>query len=493
MKPSSFRFKIALFSALLTGGLLAGCGWLFWKVNYRIEMNRLDREVRNLGSANLDRIFGRDHWERFENALRFVGGEDTQRYLLLVRDEDGHEVYRSGGWPNDLDILSLPKPGPVDPSVRAELDPVNQLHRAPPRPGEPLSRDNPPLPRLQPVFVTRSGGGKFWRLGVMGNPRAALVIGVNLREVEAGMEELRAAFLLWMPIALVLVAGGGWLLARRALRPVSLLTQAVEGVNARDLSYRLTGGGYDTEFQRLIEVFNAMLERLESSFQQALRFTADAAHELRTPLTVLQGELEQSLQHASSGSPEQQRQVVLLDEVEQLKAIVEKLLLLSQADAGRLPLDLQRLDLSVMVAEVIGDSEILAEKQIRIEHQVAQGVMVAADQILIHQLLQNLATNALRYNCESGIVRFRLELREGRAVLTVANTGPGIPEAEQEKVFQRFHRVDPARSRREGIGLGLALSREIARAHGGDLKLLESAEGWTAFELSLAGATVDSR
>jgi signal transduction histidine kinase len=470
-------------------GILAICGGLAWKVNSRIQMNRLDREVRNLGSANLDRTFGPDHWERFDRALRFVAGEDKDRYLVLVFDERGEEVYRSAQWPPDLDASTLPSPGAIDPLATPELDPVNRLHRAPPRPGA-LSPDNPPLPRLEPAFVTRSAGGMTWRFGIMGNPLATLILGVNLRELETGMSELRNSYLVWLPLAILLVSGGSWVLAGRALRPVRLLSEAVEAIDVRRLHGRLRNGGNDREFQRLIDVFNDMLERLELSFQQASRFSADAAHELRTPITVLLGELEQSLQHADAGSVEQQKQAGLLEEVEHLKAIIERLLLLSQADAGKLPIEAQQVDLSEMVDEVAADAEILANGRISIESKVTSGLALQGDRVLLHQLLQNLASNALRYNYDQGKIRFELFPRDGYIVLEVANTGPGIPLEDREKVFLRFHRADPARFRRDGTGLGLALSREIARAHGGDLKLLTSATELTVFELTLPGPII---
>jgi signal transduction histidine kinase len=499
MRGAGFRIKLAVGSAALTAGLLILCGSVAWKVNSQIQMARLDREVRSLGTANLDRVFGRDHWERFENALRFIGDDGAQRYLLLVRDEGGREVYRSPDWPGDLEPDRFPAPGPIDVSTEAELDPVHRLHRAPPRPGEPLSRDNPPLPRLHPVFLTSPGGGQTWRIGVMGNPFATLVIAANLNGLESGMRDLRRSFLFGLPLVLLLVAVASWLLAGRALRPVQLLTSAVESIDARGLHERVAMSGYDHEFQRLVEVFNAMLSRLETSFQQANRFTADAAHELRTPLTVLQGELEQALQKAPPDSgADRVLEVVLLEEVEHLKAIVEKLLMLSQADAGHLPVDPQPIDFSALVEEVADDAGILAGGRLTIERSVAPGVTVPVDEILAHQLLQNLATNAIRYNRPGGSVRFGLETRDRQAVLTVANTGPGIPLGERERVFERFYRVDPARTRTrgEGAGLGLSLSREIARAHGGELRLGPDDGEWTVFELTLplprngAGATV---
>lgn len=340
------------------------------------------------------------------------------------------------------------------------------------------------MPRKKPAFVTVRADGRTWRVGVMGNPYTTLALGADMVAVETGMAELKRAFLIGLPLVIVCVAIGSWWLAGRAWRPVQTLTQAVENVNAHGLDQRLDSSGHEGEFQRLIEVFNAMLARLEKSFHQSSRFTADAAHELRTPLTILQGELEQALQEAGSGSPEQKRVVPLLDEVQHLKAIVEKLLLLSQADAGRLPLDLQDVNLSDMLHEVIDDAEILANG-LRIEHQITPSIIVKADPVLLHQLVQNLAANALRYNRADGHVRFELQ-RDGQHIhLRVANSGPGIPEADREKIFQRFHRADAARNRSEGVGLGLAIAREIAQAHDGDLTLLHSNADETCFQLTL--------
>ncbi|MFN0077965.1 MAG: ATP-binding protein [Prosthecobacter sp.] len=486
MKSLSFRLQIALLSAVLTSTLLAACGYVFWQVNEQIHLNRLDRELRNLGSANLDRVFRKDHWERLENALDFMAGPQSGRYIMLVLERDDTVLHRSVNWPMSLDAPSLPVLAKEATEQPEELDPASRLHRAPPpaRPGEPLTRNNPPLPRKQPILTTRSIAGRTWRIGVMGNPYTTLVLGADMVEIEAGMSELRRAFMIGLPIVMLCVAVGGWLLAGRALRPVRVLTQAVEGVHAHDLDQRLDLAGHDSEFRRLVEVFNAMLARLETSFHQSNRFTADAAHELRSPLAILQGELEQALQHSPDDSAEQRRIVPLLDEVQHLKAIVEKLLLLAQADAGKLPLDLQPVNVSDMLHEVIADAEILANG-LRIEHDIASDCVVRADSILLHQLLQNLAANALRYNQPGGFVRFTLAQDEKSLRITVANSGPGIPEADRIKIFQRFHRADAARNRAEGVGLGLAIAREIARAHGGELELLSSASDETCFGLTL--------
>lgn len=486
MKTPGLRFQIALLSALLTSALLAVCGYVFWRVNEQIHVNRIDRELRSLGSANLDRVFGRDHWERLEKALEFMAGSQAGRYILLVQGADNNVVHRSNSWPASLSPSKLPSLPREATEPSEELDPASRLHRAPPVPkiDEPLSPQNPPMPRKKPAFTTVQADGRSWRVGVMGNPYTTLMLGIDTSAVEEGMAELMNAFLIGLPILILCVAAGGWWLAGRAWRPVNQLTKAVENVNAHGLDQRLDSSGHDGEFRRLIEVFNAMLARLEKSFHQSSRFTADAAHELRTPLTILQGELEQALQHAPQDSAEQHRIVPLLDEVQHLKAIVEKLLLLSRADAGRLPLELQSVNMSEMLHEVITDAEILANG-LRIEHDIAEDVAVQADPVLLHQLIQNLSANALRYNQPFGHVRFELHRVNGHVQLRVANSGPVIPEADHERIFQRFHRADPARNRGEGVGLGLAIAREIAQAHRGDLTLLHSTSAETCFQLTL--------
>ena len=168
----------------------------------------------------------------------------------------------------------------------------------------------------------------------MGTDRMTIMVGVNLAGFYEDTARYRWAFLAIVPLALLLLAGGGWLIAVRALRPVSLITNTAERITARALDQRIPQVNADRELARLVEVINGMLDRLEKSFSQAVRFSADAAHELQTPLTILQGELDYALQHAPDGSEEQQRYSGLLEEVQRLKAIVQKLLILARADAG---------------------------------------------------------------------------------------------------------------------------------------------------------------
>ena len=175
-------------------------------------------------------------------------------------------------------------------------------------------------------------------------------------------------------------------------------------------------------------------------------------------------------------------------QVSRLKAIVQKLLLLSLADAGQLKLKYEPVNLTRMLGNVIEDCQAQAPT-LSVEQSLAPDVQVNADPDLLEQALQNLASNAIKYNQEGGRIRFELARETGRVLVRVANTGPGIPPADRDRIFERFYRADPSRSGRvDGVGLGLSLSREILRAHGGDLVLDPAGGPWTVFVAWLSAA-----
>lgn len=476
----SFRLKLALLAGLLTAILLVGTGTFVWRLTLRFNVERLDRELRNLGAANLDRVVGDSHWQRLDSALRFVSGTERSAVYALWVETNGRELYRSADWPTWIDPEQIERPSTYEGG--RSYDPLPP----PPRPRDPISATNPGLPRKEPSFLTRQSGEHAWRLGVMGSPYTTLVIAANLDEFNAELSQLRTRFLTALPVLLLLVGGGAWFFAGRALRPVHTLSGAVERITARGLDQRLGVHGNDPEFRRLITVFNAMMDRLEASFRQATRFSADASHELKTPLALLQIELEQALAAVPADSPQQAVYTSLLEEVQRLKAIVQKLLLLSLADAGRLELHREPVDLSALLGNVLEDAAALAP-HLSLESTVAPGVTVRADAILLEQAVQNLVGNAIKYNRPGGTVRLTLRVEDGTRVLTVGNSGPGIPAADQPRLFDRFFRADPARQRSAvgGAGLGLSLAREIVRAHGGVLELGPGGPDWTEFRLVL--------
>jgi heavy metal sensor kinase len=311
------------------------------------------------------------------------------------------------------------------------------------------------------------------------------VIAVSLKTIDREMLATRNIFLISIFIVLFLITGGAWWLSGNALHPIRRLATAIRQVTVKGLDQRVPIGTTDVEFVELIQVFNQMLENLERSFKQASRFSGDAAHELKTPLAILQGELERTLQQAEPGSNMQQSLSSLLDEVRRLSGIVRKLLLLSLADAGRMSLHRVEVNLSEILAQMEEDLELLAP-HLEVKTEIAPQLRVQGDRDLLTQVLQNLISNAIKYNFPNGWIQIYTRQQQASVLVTITNSSKNIPLSDQERIFERFHRGDPARTRKvEGTGLGLSLSREITRAHGGDLTLDSTLSNQTAFTLTL--------
>ncbi|MBX7121279.1 MAG: HAMP domain-containing protein [Opitutaceae bacterium] len=331
-------------------------------------------------------------------------------------------------------------------------------------------------------------GKERWRTAVFTDSESAIVVAYNLREVWDVLADLVFAYVLSMPVAIAIVALSGIWISGRALRPLGDLTNAVERIRAEHLDDRVEVPVAKDELQRLTLVFNAMLGRLQRSFEQARRFAADASHELRTPLTILRGEVE-SLMRAPGITPDHQRKLVSVqEEIARQHHITDNLLLLARFDTGAAQIPMQELEFSSLVAEACDDVEALAEgRQVRIERKLAETVLVVGDQSHIRRVVLNLLDNAIKFNTRGGVVRCSLVAGKDKAIFRIGNTGPGIQPEMRSRLFERFFRADPSRSdARPGHGLGLSLSREIARAHGGDLEVEEStAADWTEFMLSL--------
>jgi signal transduction histidine kinase len=241
------------------------------------------------------------------------------------------------------------------------------------------------------------------------------------------------------------------------------------------------------EVGRLVRVLNRSFDRLERSFEQATRFSSDASHELKTPLTIIRGEIESALKEELDNPQIESLLDSLLAETQCLCDIVEKLLLLSRADAGTLNLTKKILDFSAICRELLDDAEILVRpKRITVEFEISPDVEVLGDESYLRRVLLNLLDNAIKYNFGGGSLSISLTKSGGLAVLRIANLGPGIPKEHEARVFERFYRAGPSRSSdTSGSGLGLSICREIVAAHGGQMWLDQPGSGWTAFFVTL--------
>jgi two-component system heavy metal sensor histidine kinase CusS len=488
MKPLPFRLKIALLSAVISGLVLVAFGVSAWVMISRQKLESVDTEIRSLGARHPGWIANRGNYQRLDEALQFIFGEAHEKQvILLVKDADGTVLYTSSGWPKSLDPAQLDCSLEDDPQAVTVGGGQGRGRGGAGRglgPGGGMMQATfTKIPRFQTVHAANTE----WRLGMLGTSDTALAIGLNYAESRAELNRTRNAFLITLPMAFLTAGLGGWWIAGRSLRPMRQIAETAERMTASGLDQRIPAANEDPEIARVIQVLNRMMDRLEASFRQANRFSADASHELKTPLAIMQGELQSALHEAAPGSREQQTFSNLLEETQRLKTITRSLLLLAQADAGQLKLSREPVNLSAVLENLVEDAKILAEElQLQFEVELPPQVILQADRPLLESALLNLLTNAVKYNQPGGRVRVRLEPGVANLLLEIGNSGPGIPPAEQEKIFDRFHRVDAMRGRAvDGIGLGLSLAREIIRAHGGELSLEESGAGWTRFKAVL--------
>jgi len=514
MKLKSFRFRIALLAALLAGTAIAGFSGITYFLFYQSRLNILDNEIRDQLSRESSSSRPLGHWQTYEKIQASFFGDQTQQTNALLVISDGKTIHQSQNWQTDFNpeslFTSLPEisnlPNLQLPSSNQTRSPNNPpLTRRPPRPDQQLSKEIPANPPDPPPFdqpppedrppiaapqfisnlVTRKTSTGSWRIGAATSPFVKIAIAVNLRVIDREMSAIQNVFLISIPLTLLLMMFGAWLLSGSALKPINRLTGIIRRVNAKGLHQRTSITDLDTEFVELVQVFNQMMERLERSFLQASRFSSDAAHELKTPLAILQGELELALQNAETGSPMQQTLSNLLNEVSRLSSITRKLLLLSLADAGKMTVQKVELNFSQILNEMVEDIEILAP-ELSLQLDILPDLKIFGDQELLTQVLQNLINNAIKYNLPNGWIHIQTRLQSHSLLVTISNSSQDIPSRDRDRLFDRFYRADPARNRGiEGFGLGLSLSREIALAHNGNLQLDQTKLGCTSFTLIL--------
>jgi heavy metal sensor kinase len=312
-------------------------------------------------------------------------------------------------------------------------------------------------------------------------------VGMSLQSVS----ETRVRFLLvlaaLLPIGLLLAGSGGLLLARRALEPVDRMAEAAHRISAEHLSERVKETEAGDELDRLAKTLNEMLSRLDAAFGQIRQFSADASHELQTPLTILKGELEVALRLPRAPEEYQATLKSALEEVNRIAHLVEGLLLLHRAEAGVLRMDRQEVDLGQLLQEVYGQLKVVADsRSIEFRLGPTEPLSIRGDRELLRRMLLNLTDNAIKYTAPKGIVTLSLQRKGRGASLLVSDTGIGIPNEEQEGIFQPFYRTAEARSLVEGgTGLGLSIARSIAIAHGGTIEVRSTPGQGSTFRVQI--------
>jgi signal transduction histidine kinase len=288
-----------------------------------------------------------------------------------------------------------------------------------------------------------------------------------------------------IPTVLAVVLLGGRWVASQALGPVDAIQHAAAQISPRHLEQRLPVPPTNDEIANLVSVLNRTFDRLQRSFEQSARFSADASHHLKTPIAVLRAGIEEILRDPDTPPKQQARADALLHQTHQLTSIAENLLLLARADSGRLELKLAELDLREVLDGSVDDLRALAEPAgISVDASLPASLPFRGDTLSVALVIQNLIDNAVKFNRPGGTVRVEARCDAEWATLSVGNNGKEIPAERAEHIFERFYRAG-GDHQTPGHGLGLSIGRELARAHGGDLVLVRSEEDWTEFLLRL--------
>jgi two-component system, OmpR family, sensor kinase len=301
-----------------------------------------------------------------------------------------------------------------------------------------------------------------------------VAIGASLSNVRSIQRRLLWTLLLSVPIAILLALVGGAVLANRAIEPLDRMTATAHRISADHLEDRIEVSRADVELRRLAAAFNEMLARLDQSFKQIRQFTADASHELRTPVTILMGETELAMNDLLDY---EECKAVLgsrREELQRMARIVDDLLVLSQFDYGEKTLQVKPLDFSDLVIEICEQHKNQARsKGVTLDLMKTVPVETEGDSSRLRQMVRNVLDNAIKYTPPGGTIAVELDQPNGKEFrLSVSDTGIGIPAAAQPHIFDRFYRVDQARTGEEGgSGLGLSIVKQIIEAHGGSISV----------------------
>jgi heavy metal sensor kinase len=464
MRFRSIGFKLTLwYTGMLTLTFvfftLTVYGLLAYSLSHDMDyaLNSIGDVMAQKASAEGKKIYPKDVDELFR---RFFGFSPLERHFGIFDPEEIPDKGRRPGLSEESRI----SPEALDHASRGK------------RYFETVSGDSPYPVRLLnvPVIVD----GQLTHLVRVGMPLE-------------NMYKTRHRFLLIIaavfPLGLVLAGGGGWLLARRALRPVDEMTQTAKKISGEDLDQRLQETGNGDELDRLARTLNNMLDRFHEAIEQMRQFSADASHELQTPLTILKGEMEVALRQPRS--PEEYQRILGsgLEEIDRINHLVAGLLLLARADAGVLRLDMQSIELLDFVADILQQMKPIANSHsVDLRLEAPDPVTISGDREHLRRLQFNLISNAIKYSDQGKSVSVEILSQGQWTVLKIRDEGRGIAPDEQKQIFNRFYRATRTGSRdRDGIGLGLSIASSIVKAHGGRIELVSGVNHGSTFSVYL--------
>ncbi len=454
--PTSLRAKIVVwFVAVLTVTLLAFAAILFLSVRYGL-WRELDLALRH--EVDSARSVLAPYWT--------IDGISAPNYINPLREDDPRwvEVWSGRG----VRLFRSP---------RAEAEPIPELGA----PGRSSIRSISSA-RIGPVRVLDS------ETEIIGLPAIVRVVESEIR-IRASLRTIAVSIAAGFVVSLIVAAWGGYRIARRALRPIEELVSQTGEITAERLRHGIAIEGADDEVAAIASAFNTTLRRLDTSFEQARRFSADASHELRTPVTSIRTVGQVALQNPDDHAGQREAIASMVEDAERLARLLDTLLLLSRADARQIVLNQTRLDLGDLVTEVAKQLEVLSEEKAQTVCVQTAPAVVRGDVALIRLAIGNILHNAITYTPAGGRIDVNVAAADGHATVSVRDSGPGIAPEHHARLFDRFYRVDDARSRQSGgTGLGLSIAWWTAVAHNGRIDVESEVGKGSLFRFDLPHA-----
>jgi len=409
------------------------------------------------------------HWQllikQFDEGLRSVSA--TANDVVKAEIAEEHDLHHAA---TETAAVVHPADGAVE-VLDASGSRIQPATRSVPLPLE--------IRSLGPAPATRTvadADGRAWRVivtpGGSEDLRYFVAVGAPLDEATEQWRILLEACLIGIPLVLAFAVGGGWWLGRHGLRPLTSMADEARSIDIRTLERRLTVPADIHELRQLAASFNHVLDRLGSALSTQRRFMADASHELRTPVSIMRTAAEVTLSGSERSEAEYRDALsVVAQQGTRLTRLVSDMLVLARADGGGYPVAMAGLDMRALLDECVQElAPRAAEKKITVQCLLSP-VLFTGDDALLRRLCSNLLDNAIAYTPGGGSVHVNLERSGETMVVSVADTGPGIPLADHERVFERFVRLDPARAA-GGVGLGLAIVRWVADVHRGSVRIV---------------------
>jgi heavy metal sensor kinase len=460
-KRRSLKLRLTFWYAAATSVVLAVFAFVVFEVVEHRLAAELDRQLRidfDLVEAQLDTdAAGKLRW-----LVQGAHGDEGFARLSAwfeVWSEDKQLLFRH--WPVPEAKIKSPLPAPVESTLRFQTM------------------------QLEPGL----------RVRVMERPARVREHGVIVRqlrdetEMRRTLHQMVEVFVFALPLAVLLASLVGYWVARRSLLPLAAMAGRARTITSESLSERLPIPNPHDELGQLAAVFNDTLHRLESSFAELRRFTADASHELRTPLTALRAVGEVALRQADNPAALRDTIGSMLEEAQRLHDLIESLLTLARMESGKVAVNLETVSLKALAEELRDNLHVLAaEKKQTIELVGDDSIMATADRVLLPQALVNIVHNAIRYSPPDTRITIRLLRRDNHAVIEVSDQGPGIAPEHQQKIFERFYRVDKSRARAEGgHGLGLAIAKWSVERQSGRIEVTSEVGKGSVFRIVLPG------